>query len=66
MFLNGVQHLDRVLQADILRRWPALTIDDIEIAGADGGLLAVRIVERYGISWEWAYREVSDWAVSLE
>ncbi|MEK9662492.1 MAG: hypothetical protein VW644_12295 [Alphaproteobacteria bacterium] len=42
-------------------RWPLLTDEDIDIAGYDPHLLAVRIVERYGIAKQWADREVAAW-----
>lgn len=46
---------------DAAMRWPLLSRLNIERAGDDGDLLAIRIVERYGISRDWALREVADW-----
>ncbi len=48
-------------QAAIQERWPDLTADDIKIAGDDRERLIIRIVDRYGIAWEWAERQVAEW-----
>jgi len=52
-------------KAAILKKWTALTNEDLEIAGNDRNLLAVRIVERYGMSLEWAIREIETWEAEL-
>ena len=46
---------------EVIARWPLLSLADIETAGDDIDLLAIRIVERYGISRDWAVREVTEW-----
>ena len=48
-------------RAAIQERWPALTADDIEIAGDNRERLIIRIVDSYGIAWEWAERQVAEW-----
>jgi hypothetical protein len=47
--------------SDIAHRWPMLSPEDIERAGDDRERLMVRIVDRYGISMEWAKRQIADW-----
>lgn len=49
------------LAHSIRDRWPLLTDEDIAVAGDDIHLLAVRIVERYGIAKQWADNEVAEW-----
>ena len=53
----------RIERLSKTERWPRLSPADIAAAGADRDLLAVRIVERYGISHEWAVRQVADWDI---
>ena len=48
-------------RAAIAERWPALSDEDIRLAENDREHLIVRIVERYGISKEWAECHVADW-----
>lgn len=52
---------DHSVTALIRLRWPALTADDAATAAGGRDLLIVRIVERYGISPEWAERQVAEW-----
>jgi hypothetical protein len=53
----------RVARLTVTERWPLLLPADIAGAGADRALLTVRIVERYGISHEWAARHIADWDI---
>ena len=51
---------------EIAKRWPALTNDDIAIAHDDREALIIRVVERYGISKEWAEHQVVDWELLFD
>ena len=52
---------ESAFRSAILQRWPALTLDDLEVAGRDRSLLVAFVVLRYGIGWEQAHYEVEDW-----
>lgn len=59
--LSGVYRPDATRCAAILKRWPRLTYEDLEVAGDDRTLLIFAIMERYGRSWNDAERAVADW-----
>jgi uncharacterized protein YjbJ (UPF0337 family) len=48
------------VEADVRRRWDKLTAGDLQAAEGESGELAVRIQQKYGVTWEEANRQIDE------